>query len=590
MALSDQTAGGTKGRTSHFVERSLRLIVMFLGMSWLVFPTTGAEPAGSGEALVIRLVHPERQAARVLSLFEGSRAAHPAAALAAWKRATHDPGQLGKPLEAVIAFFNPEMAAEWRVFHDAELHLDLDATNGKARWYLVVPRDDGTVAAAITATRLTDGGEEPPLVDQGNPLAVERLGQPGAPVSSQVGDTLVLASSRDELMRGLRRTQASRRPGEGIVVQPTDGQAPNGLSGPVPGTQLDSGLIFDLDPAGLAVAKSGSLGLRRAVELIRGLGCRRLRGTLALKGDRLGLELTTSLDRAARPAQADGSAAIIDPAWLEGIPSAGVMGVISLALDPSAAFWDSAFVLADRVERIDPARAAVAPLRVRINLLAASAGVRPEVDLWPHLRGVTASLMGDPNQPGRPTGLLLVLHADAVSSAERLTNEFLPRLRVLLPGGNRGEGRIPDVPDGKAAAKTAAGESRRIGRLGGRALMVWRRDRNVLVAWGDDPLINSLLVNGKPEQSVAVLCKGWAREGRGAPQRVGAVWPARCSPTSHGLDAATPALRVLADDPPVVWWGWSAPAVAHDSFECPELRERVRRFLDQVPQNPPRTR
>jgi hypothetical protein len=587
MALSDKTAGGTKGQTRKLYENSLRLIVMLLGITWLVTPTTGAEPAGSGDALVVRLVHPERQAGRVLSLFEGSRAGHPAAALAAWKRATHDPGQLGKPLEAVIAFFNPEMAAEWRVLHDTEVHINLDATDGRARWYLVVPRDDGTVAAAIVATRLTDGGEEPPLVVEGNPLAVERLGQPGAPVSSQVGDTLVVASSRDELMRGLRRIHVGRRPGdEGIAVQPTDGRASRERSGPEPDTQLDSGLIFDVEPAELTVGKSESLELRRGVELLRGLGCRRLRGTLALKGDRLGLELTTSLDRAARPARADGSRATIDPAWLAGIPSAGVMGVISLALDPSAAFWDSAFSLADRVERIDPARAAVAPLRARIHLLTASAGVRPEVDLWPHLRGVTASLIGDPSQPGRPTGLLLVLHADTVSSAERLATECLPRLGILLSGANRGEGRVADAP----AAKAAAGESRRIGKLSGRALTVWRRDRDVLVAWGDDPLIHALLENGKPDRSVAALCQGWAREGRGTPQRVGAVWPARCLPSFRGLDAATPALRVLADDPPVVWWGWSAPAGAHDSFECPELRERVRHFLDQVPQNPPRTR
>ncbi len=145
------------------------------------------------------------------------------------------------------------------------------------------------------------------------------------------------------------------------------------------------------------MGKSGSLEARRGVELVRGLGCRRLLGTLALNGDRLALELTTSLDRAAR---AEGGAATIDPAWLEGIPSAGVMGVISLAIDPSAAFWDSAFALADRLERLDPAKAAVAPVRARINLLAASAGARPEADLWPHLRGVTVSLNGR-SQPAR---------------------------------------------------------------------------------------------------------------------------------------------------------------------------------------------
>ena len=51
-----------------------------------------------------------------------------------------------------------------------------------------------------------------------------------------------------------------------------------------------------------------------------------------------------------------------------------VMGVVSLAFEPGAAFWDSAFALADRVDRADPSRAGVAPLRTRFNLLAAAAG------------------------------------------------------------------------------------------------------------------------------------------------------------------------------------------------------------------------
>ena len=77
---------------------------------------------------------------------------------------------------------------------------------------------------------------------------------------------------------------------------------------------------------------------------------------------------------------------------------------MSLAFEPSAVFWDSAFTLADRIERADAARAELAPLRVHINLLAGTAGVRPEVDLWPHLTGVTACLLGDSERPGRPTG------------------------------------------------------------------------------------------------------------------------------------------------------------------------------------------
>ena len=67
----------------------------------------------------------------MLKLFQGSRAPHPAAGLAAWKRATREPNQLGKPAEAVISFFNPEMIPEWKVLHGAEYQLGFDPREGR---------------------------------------------------------------------------------------------------------------------------------------------------------------------------------------------------------------------------------------------------------------------------------------------------------------------------------------------------------------------------------------------------------------------------------------------------------------------------
>src|SRR5271157_5311927 len=145
----------------------------------------GPEQATSGEPIVVRLVHPDRQAAAVLHLFEGCAAPHPAAALAAWKRSTRDPDQLGKPLEAVISFFNPEMVREWSVFHEARFQLEFDPETGSGRWRLTVPGDDGTLAALITALRLSGGGNEAPV---GNgTIAVNRLGGPGAAVAARIG-------------------------------------------------------------------------------------------------------------------------------------------------------------------------------------------------------------------------------------------------------------------------------------------------------------------------------------------------------------------------------------------------------------------
>jgi hypothetical protein len=589
LAVRDKAEGQIKVRGSDRITSPLGRAMAIVASAWLAMPTAGSEPPG--DAMVVRLVHPDRQASRILALFEGTRAAHPAAALAAWKTATRDPGSLGKPLEAVIAFFNPEMAPEWRVLHNAKIHLNPDPTGGGVRWFAVVPRDDGTVGAAITAARLSDGADEPALVDRGVRHDVKRLGRPGAPVSVQVDETVIVASSRDELISALRQIPSARRPGEGVAVRAAAGTVPDERTGADPSEPVDSGLTFELDTAKLAAVKSGSLELRRGLELIRGLGCRRLAGNLALKEGRLGLEVSSSLDPDARHARFDGKAPpTIERAWLEAIPSSNVMGVVSLALDPNPAFWESAFALADRVERLDPARAAVAPLRARINLLAATAGARPEVDLWPHLRGVTASLMGDPNQPGRVAGILLILHADAEPSAERLASEFFPRLGKLLPdaNGHGGEGQVPQaaVLDSKVATE----RPRRVAKVSGRSLTIWRRGRNVLIAWGHDDFIDSLQVSGRPEQSIAVHCPGWGQQGRGVPQRIGLIWPGRSLPLSQGFDAATPVRRALADGSPVVWSGWTTPASAYDSFEYPELKARLSRFLDQIPLHPPAAR
>ena len=459
----------------------------------------------------------------------------------------------------------------------------IGSTALKARWYAVVPRDDGTLSAAVTAMRLTDGAAEAPLREASDGIGVERLGPAGSTVSTRTGDTLIIGSTREELLRGLRRIGTLSAT---VAVDITRRESSQSSAIPGLGNRVDSGLIFDLDP-GRMNAKAGTTANRRAAALLQGLGCRWMSGNLALKEDVLALEVTTLLGHgeASRPLPAAKPVGV-EPSWLNWVPAQDVMAVVSLAFEPGAAFWESTFALADRVDRADPSRAQVAPLRTRINLLATAAGARVEVDLLPHLRGVTASLMADPNQPGHPAGALVVLHTDGNAAADRIANEFLPRLTALLIGKKPGGEPVRTGPPGQTTAAVPEGRVRPLGTVGGRSLLIFRYAGDVVIAWGDDALAASKDSAARPDRSAAALCTGWARAGRKSPQRVGGVWPARCWPSGRGLDTTSPAWRALAQDPPVVWWGWTGPDEAHDSIQYSGIRERVRHFLDQLPLDP----
>ena len=353
-------------------------------------------------------------------------------------------------------------------------------------------------------------------------------------------------------------------------------------------SRLDSGLVFELDP-GRLTAGVWTTTYRRTVALLQGLGSRRINGSLAFGDDNLALEVTSLLTpvgpRSPLPA---GGPAVVDRAWLTSVPSRDAMGAVSFAFESGAAFWDSAFALADRIERADPSRGDVAPLRTRFNLLATAAGARPEVDLWPHLKGVTASIMADPNDPGQPGGALVILHTDADASAERLAIDVLPRLCGLLTGkkprGTKPGGEVVPKPGpGKPAGRAPERDASQLGTFGGRSLLVYQRGRDLVIAWGDDALSASVEAAKTPDRSIAPLCTDWVRQGKNPPQRLGVIWPARCWPPVRGVDTTTPVWRTLAQDPPAVWWGWTGTHAAQDSIRFSELRRRVHQFIDQLP-------
>ena len=93
--------------------------------------------------------------------------------------------------------------------HEAKLQLGLDPDTGKPRWSLVVPRDDGTIAALVTSLRLSGGNEEAPLEIEEQRIAVQRLGGPGAAVAAQSRRGLVLAGSRADLERAAASNTAA---------------------------------------------------------------------------------------------------------------------------------------------------------------------------------------------------------------------------------------------------------------------------------------------------------------------------------------------------------------------------------------------
>ena len=522
--------------------------------------------------ITVSFVHPERQAAAVLRLFEGSRAAYPAAALVAWKHATRSSHQLGKRLEAVISFFNPEMVREWAVLHEARLELDLGATTAAPRFRLLVPRDDGTLTALVTALRLSGGSSEPPL--ESGKTVVERLGGPGSALATLMdpqaadrdGSVLVVASSRAEL--------------EGPA------HAPAVARFPPPSESLDSGFAFQVEPGRESTPATASVTLRRMIELVHALGCRAIDGRFGLIEDRLELVGTSRLDPAHPLTQAAIGDCAIDPRWLRYIAAEEALAVVSIASGRGPAYWEGVFTLADRVDRADPARANLAPLRSRVNLLATAAGASLEGDLWPHLKGVTASVLATPGNPGRPGRCVAILHMDTEAAARQLFLQTLPHLARISTRFRADE--RPKHPQGDAppAGLDSAG-SVALGRPGGRPLEIALVGQDVLIGWGDQALAAALRSAQRPERSVLpVLTEGWAGPQGKTPARLGAFWPGRVRLPLEGLDGPTPLAQSLAEGPPLVWTGWNLGTRALDRVYWQGLSGLVHRFLARIPLDP----
>jgi hypothetical protein len=407
---------------------------------------------------------------------------------------------------------------------------DPDA-DGALQWYATLPRDDGTFAALATAMALTGGASDAPV----GAVAVDRLGPPGAPLMARGDDRLALAGSRAALVAALAPAPA------GLPVEPA----------------IESGLGLRLDPAGLGQA--GPTARRRLAEGLRALGCKDLAAVAGLEGDALAMtvRLQVELEQPPRPEPAP----TIDPAWLEGLPcpEGRALAAFAWAFDRSPAAWDRTFALLDRVERADPARAGVAPVRTRINLLAAAVKVRPEIDLWPQLTGLSGILLA--GATGGIASAVVLVHTTTPESAQRIAEKVLPAVGPLV--GLRPEPLKDPQPN----------TPRLLGRLRGRPVQLTYQGATVRLCWGEPAGADT-----------GAALRALVPAGDLPPQRFGAFWPGRLM---REPAVGIPLARTLAKAPPLLWSGHDLASGTCDSVHWSGLRDLVRHFLERLPLDPP---
>jgi hypothetical protein len=458
------------------------------------------------DAISVRFVRPREQGERFLALFRGLRFPHPAAALAAYRRAKKGDSGLGKAAEAGIAIVNTDMVAELETLDGAVIEWGWDPA-GRAFWDASIPHDDGTFAAAATAMVLTGGASEPNF---------DRLGpQPDAAVAAVTPSGFVLASSAAALDRARAVCAAT-------------------VETPKP---IESGVIVHASPQNL-LAKGVPLNTRRIGEAFAGAGINDVSATVALGGETLVASIvsrTTSPPRRQLPA--------IDPKWFATAPTERTLLAFALAIDPDPSAWDSAFAIADRVEKADPTRAGVAPLRLRLSLIAGAAGLRPDVDLLPILTGISGAVTVD--AAGRPDGALVALHVKSAADAARLRDEVAPRVVRAMKG------------------KATVADGRLLVEIGGQSLAIAARGDTLRLSWG-------------PHAPAVVPKVGTIEIGEGMTvSRYVALWPGRLAQV--GLPEAAP----------IVWVGGRGAAEYRDKITWSGLRATIAAILDRLPSDPP---
>ncbi len=514
-------------------------------LAWLMLAVAPDDAAT--HAVKVQLDHPDLQLAAFLKLFEGERVGDPASALAAWRRANGNSRTPGKAIEAAIAAMNPDMIREAGLLDNGQFFLDFGPEKGEPRWFLRVPFDDGTLAAFATALALSGGASEPAL----DGIQIDRLGPAGSPLMARKLDDgrhmprlepIVVAGRRDEIAGAFAG-----------MPRPLSGSERTGSN---------HGLSIYLDPK--LLAKSESIAVRQAAELFLGLG---IVGNSPEQGNYAYLKFHPQTDRMApylgvvalNRRQGPSFPAKLDPAWLDSIPGSASVA-FAFAVDPQPAMWDALFAALDRAEKADPGKAKAAPIRARLNLLATIAGVKPEVDLWPKLRGVSGFVSMSPNAPAKAESAMISLHLTDEDAAKQLATDFVPKVARFLKLGPAEEGEI-----------------RTLGRVSGRPVVMTRRGSSVWLGWGEKSMVSALEAADDPSKSA----RGTILHPRNFPKnnsadRLVAVWPGRLGRDVSGLE----------DAPPVVWSGVTFPGGFQDYVIWPDLKTTLHAYLENLPMEP----
>ena len=481
-------------------------MLWFVALSRLFLGFVMTAQADAPPAISANLERPDLILKHVIDLFEGSRATDPAAALAAWKLATNGSISLGKGTEAAIAALNPRMIPELANLEAARAVFDFDPA-GKPDWSFTVSHDDGTFSAFATAMALTDGAREPEI----DGADVDRTGPPGSAMIANKGDAVIVASSREAIARALKTIAP--------VAKPSD----------------DAGIVFAIDAD--ALIRAQSVSWKRAGEAMKGLNLPKIDGRLKVDADRLFLAIET-------PAAEPGAIQSRDRAWDRELSNRASI-VFSTSLDTSPKNLDQWFAMADRVEKADPAKSKLNPLRARVNILATASRINLERDLWPHLRGVSGFLLGDSR---RLSGIGIALHMRDKDSAMKIRRDVLPSLMKAL--------RL----DQNLAVSVIESEG----------ATAW-------IVWGEKAREELAIVRSDPRLSITAAAEAKPPENE---NRMIVIHPGRLGLATEG----SPLDRAVAEAPPIIWRGSCRDGKQTDRVTIAHFRPMIKRFLDEIPQ------